>query len=43
MGKSEKDATHAIRLSFSSDNTLDEARQFLQAMKEIIELYGLPL
>lgn len=43
MGKSHKEATHMIRLSFSSLNTMDEAQQFIQVCKEIIKEYGLPL
>jgi cysteine desulfurase len=43
MKKSEFDATHGIRLSFSYENTLEEAKTFIQACKEIIEDYGLSL
>lgn len=43
MGYSEKEATHSIRLSFSRDNTLEEAREFVKAVKEILDQYGLPL
>ena len=43
MHKSEKDATHAIRLSFSSENTMEEAKIFIQTMKEILNNYGLSL
>ena len=43
LNHSKKDASHAIRLSFSKDNTLEEAKQFMQAMKEIVENYGLSL
>lgn len=43
MGYSEKEATHAIRLSFDSHNTKEEADKFVQAMKEILTKYGLPL
>lgn len=43
MGYSEKEATHNIRLSFSLDNTLEEAEQFIQTVKELIQAYGLPL
>lgn len=43
MGKSEKDATHAIRLSFSKENTMEEAKKFIQIIKEILKTYGLSL
>lgn len=43
MHKSEFDATHGIRLSFSNENTIEEAEYFIQACKEIIRDYGLPL
>ncbi len=43
MGKTQKAATHMIRLSFSKDNTLDEAKFFIQTIKEIISDYGLSL
>lgn len=43
MGRSQKDATHSIRLSFSRDNTMEEAREFVKIVKECIERYGLPL
>lgn len=43
MGRSMKEATHSIRLSFSAQNTLDEAKAFVEAIKEIIEQYGLSL
>lgn len=43
MGKSKKEATHMIRLSFSGLNTMDEAKQFIQICKEIIKDYGLSL
>lgn len=43
MHKSEKDATHSIRLSFSYENTLEEAKYFIKSMKEIIKQYGLSL
>lgn len=43
MGCSMKDATHSIRLSFSSTNTLEEARQFITTVKELLKTYGLPL
>ena len=43
MHKSEKDATHAIRLSFSYENTMDEAKIFISTMKEILQQYGLSL
>lgn len=43
MGKSQKAATHMIRLSFSKLNTMDEAKIFIQKIKEIIQVYGLSL
>ena len=43
MHKSEKDATHAIRLSFSKENTIEEADYFIKSMKEILKHYGLSL
>lgn len=43
MGCSQKEATHNIRLSFSQDNTLKEADAFIEAVKEIVNAYGLPL
>lgn len=43
IGKNMKDATHGIRLSFSGQNTMEEARQFVATVKEILETYGLPL
>lgn len=43
MHKSEFDATHGIRLSFSNENTLEEAKYFIETCKEIIENYGLSL
>ena len=43
MHKSEFDATHGIRLSFSYENTLEEAKYFIKTCKEIIENYGLSL
>lgn len=43
MGKSEKNATHMIRLSFDKNNTLEEAKQFIVACKEIVKEYGLSL
>lgn len=43
MGCSEKEATHNIRLSFSGDNTVEEADQFIDTVKELIKDYGLPL
>lgn len=42
-GCSQKEATHNIRLSFSQDNTVEEADQFIETVKEIIGAYGLPL
>ena len=43
MGLDEKRATHMIRLSFDSFNTIEEAKIFIQACKEIIREYGLSL
>ncbi|MGN1275413.1 MAG: cysteine desulfurase family protein [Floccifex sp.] len=43
MGYSEKIATHMIRLSFGKDNTMQEARIFIDTCKEIIKDYGLSL
>lgn len=43
MGRSMKEATHSIRLSFSEESTIEEADQFIEAVKEIIKQYGLPL
>lgn len=43
LNHSPKYAEHAIRLSFSKDNSLEEAKQFMKAMKEIVQNYGLSL
>lgn len=43
MGKSSKEATHMIRLSFSKFNTMEQAETFIQTMKEIVRVYGLSL
>lgn len=43
MGRPRSETTHAIRLSFSGMNTLEEAEAFLEAVKEILNEYGLPL
>lgn len=43
MNKSKKSATHMIRLSFDKNNTLEEAKQFIKACKEIVKEYGLSL
>ena len=43
MGYDEKIATHMIRLSFGKDNTMEEAKQFIKIVKEIIDTYGLRL
>lgn len=43
MNGSLKDAIHSIRISFGKDNTLEEAKIFIQTVKEIIDKYGLPL
>lgn len=32
-----------IRLSFDKNNTLEEAKQFIKACKEIVKEYGLSL
>lgn len=43
MNKTQKSATHMIRLSFDKNNTLEEAKQFIKACKEIVKEYGLSL
>lgn len=43
MNKSEKVATHMIRLSFDENNTLSEAKEFIKVCKEIVQDYGLRL
>ncbi len=43
LNHSPKYAEQAIRLSFSKDNSLEEAKQFMKAMKEIVQNYGLSL
>ena len=43
MNKPMKNATHMIRLSFDKNNTLKEAKMFIQACKEIVKEYGLSL
>jgi cysteine desulfurase len=43
MGKSRKDASHAVRLSFGAENTIEEARMFLDILQEVLNVYGLPL
>ncbi|MBP3851033.1 MAG: cysteine desulfurase [Erysipelotrichaceae bacterium] len=43
MGKTQKEATHMIRLSFSKENTMKQAETFIQVCKEIIDQYGLSL
>lgn len=43
MGCSDMEAAHAIRLSFSGQNTMKEAQEFIRILKEIIQQYGLQL
>lgn len=43
LGYSHKEATHAVRLSFSQENTMDEAKYFIESIKEILDTYGLPI
>lgn len=43
MGCTTKEATHNIRLSFGEDNTIEQADQFIDTVKEIVNAYGLPL
>ncbi|MEY8308618.1 cysteine desulfurase family protein [Erysipelotrichaceae bacterium 51-3] len=43
MGCTPKEATHNIRLSFGEDNTIQQADQFIDTVKEIVNAYGLPL
>lgn len=43
MGWTEDEAGHSIRLSFSGQNTLEEAEAFMKILKEILKTYGLPL
>lgn len=43
MGLSDKDASHNIRLSFSGQNTEEEADEFVRILQEVIQQYGLPL
>lgn len=43
LGYSQKEATHAIRLSFSQENTMEEANYFIESIKEILDTYGLPI
>lgn len=43
MGCSQKEATHSIRLSFGADNTIEEADQLIETVKELLKTYGLPL
>ena len=43
MGRPQSETTHAIRLSFSGQNTLEEGQTFLKETKEILKHYGLPL
>lgn len=43
MGCTLKEATHNIRLSFSGGNTVEEADEFIDTVKEIVSAYGLPL
>ncbi len=43
MGRSMKEATHSIRVSFCASNTLEEAQEFVRTIKEVINNYGLSL
>ncbi|MBF0578822.1 cysteine desulfurase [Erysipelotrichaceae bacterium RD49] len=43
MGCTPKEASHNIRLSFSENNTIAEADQFIETIKEILQNYALPL
>ncbi|WP_281791180.1 cysteine desulfurase family protein [Faecalibaculum rodentium] len=43
MGRPVSETTHAIRLSFSGQNTLEEGERFIEETKEILNQYGLPL
>ncbi len=43
MGCTTKEASHNIRLSFSEQNTIEEADQFIETLKEILQNYALPL
>ena len=43
MGKPTSVTTHAVRLAFSDTNTMDEAREFVSTVKEVLDRYGLPL
>lgn len=43
MGYDEKIATHMIRLSFDKDNTIEQAKEFIEICKEILKSYGLQI
>lgn len=43
MGHSDFIASHMVRLSFDGNNTMEEAKAFIQACKEILENYGLQI
>lgn len=43
MGYDEKIATHMIRLSFDNENTIEQAKQFVEICKEILKSYGLQI
>lgn len=43
MGYGEKIATHMIRLSFDKDNTIEQAKEFIEICKEILKSYGLQI
>lgn len=43
MGKTMEEATHMIRVSLDENNTMDEAKIFIQTLKEILHEYGLSL
>lgn len=43
MGYAEKIATHMIRLSFDKDNTIEQAKEFIEICKEILKSYGLQI
>lgn len=43
MGCTTKEASHNIRLSFSEQSTIEEADQFIETLKEILQNYALPL
>ncbi len=43
MGRPKSETTHAIRLSFSGNSTMEEGETFVKETKEILNHYGLPL